>query len=77
MQHYRCYHVLDKAMKMPCFSDTVEFCHREITQPAVTPADRIAHAIQFLSCALKDVPATTLNLQLDALNSLGAIFAKW
>ena len=55
----------------------MEFRHTYLTQPMVTPADCIIHATNFLSCALTDAPSFACDSQLEAINSLCAVFAKW
>ena len=64
-------------MKTVCISDTVDFLHEYITQPSLTPADRIFHAVRLLMCALKDVPSITCDSQLAAIEELKCIFETW
>ena len=48
--------------------------HRYLTQPHITAEDRMTHAIQFLTAALKDVPAIIYNSQLAAIDAVREIF---
>ena len=51
--------------------------HAYLTQPQVTEEDRMSHAIQFLSAALKYVPNSICNSQLAAIEAVRTIFANW
>eukprot|EP00804_Cyclotella_cryptica_P009691 CCRYP_011213-RA/>CCRYP_011213-RA protein AED:0.40 eAED:0.28 QI:0/0/0/1/0/0/3/0/488 len=51
LHHYRCFQVVDSATNCVVISDTVEFRHSYLNQPAVTYADRLLHAINYLSSA--------------------------
>jgi len=77
LQHYRCYTVADKKTKATIVSDTVEFRHSYLTQPTLTPEDRMVHAMNMLSCAIKDAPATKLEAQLDAIQQLRELLTGW
>ena len=57
-------------------TDTAEYLHRYLTQPHITAEDRMTHAIQFFTAALKDVPASICNSQLAAIDSVRAIFSN-
>ena len=61
LQHYRCIQAIDVKTKALIITDTAEYLHRYLTQPHITAEDRMTHAIQFLTAALKDVPATIRN----------------
>ena len=54
LQHYRCHTIVAKATRSVQISDTFEFRHHHLTQPEVTPMDRIFHDVNKLTCALKD-----------------------
>ena len=54
-EHYRCFHLVDKLTKASVFSDTVEFRHSYLTQPTVTPADRITFLVKGLDIGVKHV----------------------
>ena len=61
LQHYRCIQAIDAKTKGLIITDTAEYLHRSLTQPQITAEDRMTHAIQFLTVALKDVPASICN----------------
>ena len=56
LQHYRCFHVVDGATKALLFSNTVDFLHKYLAKPTVSEGYRIVHALNLLSCAIKDSP---------------------
>jgi hypothetical protein len=77
LEHYRCYRAIDAKTKAELVSDTVEFLHSYLTQPTVTPADRITHALQLLAATIKQaLPIVTAN-QLKALEDLQGLFDTW
>ena len=45
-------------------------------QPHITEEDRMTHAIQFLTAALKDVPESICNSQLAAIDAVREIFSN-
>ena len=57
-------------------TDTAEYLHRYLTQPLITAEDRMTHAIQFLTGALKDVPESIFNSQLAAIDAVRTIFSN-
>ena len=59
--HYRYIQEIDVKLKAFIITDTAEYLHRYLTQPHITAEDRMTHAIQFLTAALKDVPASICN----------------
>ena len=67
LKQYRWYHLFYKYIKTNLYYDTVKFIHNYITQTTVTPEYRIFHAINFMSCVLKDFPTATFHPQMDAL----------
>ena len=69
-EHYRCQRVIPKDTKSEMVSDTVEFRHHDLTQPSVTPDDRLLHGIQLLIAALEGKPTPTSVEQLDAIGML-------
>eukprot|EP00804_Cyclotella_cryptica_P010878 CCRYP_008802-RA/>CCRYP_008802-RA protein AED:0.43 eAED:0.43 QI:0/-1/0/1/-1/1/1/0/164 len=75
--HYRCFQVIDVSTKNLVISDTVEFHHSYLHQPTVTYEDRLLHTINFLSTAISDAPANAIDTQLDAIDALRTLFAKW
>ena len=52
LQHYRCHTIVDKSTRAVQISDTVEFRHQHLTQPKVTPMDRIVHGVNTLTYTL-------------------------
>ncbi len=77
LKHYRCFTVINKKTKEVIVSDTVEFRHSYLTQPTLTPEDRMTHAMNVLSCALKDAPTIKHEAQLEAVKNLRDLFANW
>eukprot|EP00804_Cyclotella_cryptica_P025029 CCRYP_015949-RA/>CCRYP_015949-RA protein AED:0.34 eAED:0.26 QI:0/0/0/0.75/1/1/4/0/538 len=73
--HYRCFQTqLPTASSSPT---PPKFRHDYLKQPIITYEDRLLHAINFLSLALNDAPATAIDAQLSAIESLRNLFAKW
>ena len=66
-EHYRCFGVVDASTKASLISDTTEVLHDYLTQPKVTSEERIVHALNFLSCAVKDATASAHHEQLEAI----------
>ena len=52
MTHYRCQRVIPKLTRYMMISDTTEFRHHYITQPLVTPEDRLLYRLQQLTADL-------------------------
>eukprot|EP00804_Cyclotella_cryptica_P000722 CCRYP_001010-RA/>CCRYP_001010-RA protein AED:0.32 eAED:0.24 QI:0/0/0/1/0.5/0.66/3/0/551 len=77
LHHYRCFQVVDSATNCVVISDTVKFSHSYLKQPAITYDDRLPHAINYLSSAIADAPASSLDLQLQAITALRNLIAKW
>ena len=75
LQHYRCTQAID-GKKAVIITDTAEYLYRYLTQPQITAEDRITHAIQFFTAALKDVPASICNSQLAAIDAVRTIFSN-
>ena len=46
LQHYCCHKIVETATREAQISDTVEFRHHHLTQPTVTPMDRIDHSVK-------------------------------
>ena len=76
LQHYRCIQSIDGKTKALIIMDTADYLHRYLTQPHITAEDRITHAIQILTAALKDVPASVCKSQLAAIDAVRAIFSN-
>ena len=74
LHHYRCNTVIDNTTKVVRIRDTVNFYHSYLMQPTVTPEDRIVHALYFLLCAIKYVPATLHTDRLEDLTCIRDIF---
>ena len=62
---------------MERISDTVEFRHHKITNPAPTPEDRIMHSIQQLTAVLKGDGVSTSDVQMKAIEALQSTLNKW
>ena len=77
LDHYRCQIVVAKDTKAAQVSDAVEFRHQHLTQPTLTPADRVLHGINTLSCALEKTPAVICDAQLNAITALRDICTSW
>ena len=75
LQHYRFIQAIDGKTKALIITDTSEYLHRYLTQPQITAEDRMKHAIQFLTSALKDIPASICNSQLAAIDAVRTIFS--
>ena len=75
LQHYICIHAIDANTKTLIITDTAEYLHRYLTQPQITAEERMTHAIQFLTAALKVVPASICNSQLAAIDAVRTIFS--
>ena len=66
-----------KATHAVQISDTVEFRHHQLTQPEVTPMDRIVHGVNKLTCNLQDAPQIAWYNQLFFINALKQAFQRW
>ena len=76
-EHYRCQRVLAKATKAEQISDTVDFRHQYLTQPTITPDDRVLHGMQNLTGALKDASTVACDTQLQAIAELRNVLRNW
>ena len=70
LQHYRCHTIVAKATRAAQISDTVEFRHHHLTQPTITPMDRIAHGVNTLTFALHKSPHIACDNQLFSIKAL-------
>ena len=61
---------MDTTTKSTLISDTVEFRHNYLVQPTSTHANRLIHALHFLSSALMETPSAVIDAQLDAIRQL-------
>eukprot|EP00804_Cyclotella_cryptica_P027773 CCRYP_009194-RA/>CCRYP_009194-RA protein AED:0.39 eAED:0.16 QI:0/0/0/0.66/0.5/0.33/3/0/764 len=77
VHQYRCFKVVDSVTNCVTISDTVKFRHSYLKQPAIIYDDRLLHAINYLSSAIADAPASSLDSQLQAITALRNLFAKW
>ena len=68
---------MEKSTRTAQISDTVEFKHNHLTQPEVTPMDRIVHVVNKLACALQDAPHIACDNQLFAINVLHQAIQRW
>ena len=74
LHHYICHTAVDATTKSNIISDTVEYWHSYDSQPTLTSEDRIVHALNFLSCAIKDAPDTAQHNHLEAISKLQDLF---
>ncbi len=79
LEHYRCSKVVDAESKHIQISDTVEFRHHRLTQPTVTPHDKVIHSITNLTSAIANQPAAqiTSTNQLQAIKNLQTVLTSW
>ena len=61
LQNYRCIQAIDGVKKALIITETAGYLHRYLVRPHITAEYRMTHAIQFLTAALKDVPASICN----------------
>ncbi|KAL7483861.1 hypothetical protein ACHAW6_014204 [Cyclotella cf. meneghiniana] len=73
-EHYRVHKVLVKKTRHLRLSDTVYFRHKYLTQPTVTPGDRIMQAILDFTRAIKDKINNKAAGQFAALIKLAEVF---
>ena len=76
LQHYQYIKAIDNKTKALIIIDTAEYLHKYLTKPHITAEDRMAHAMQFLTAALKDVPASICDSQLAETEAVRAIFTN-
>lgn len=77
LEHYRCQKIVRKSTKALAVSDTIAFRHQSLTQPSITPADRLLHGVHTLASALRNTPATVCEAQLQAIGALRDAFQGW
>ena len=70
LQLYRRIQAIDSKTKALIITYTAVYLHKYLTQPHITAEDRMAHAIQFLTAALKDVPASVCDSQIGSIRLL-------
>ena len=69
-EHYHTHKCHIKHTNSDRFSDTVEFQHKRITNPTVTPADKIIRAISSCINTIQDLPVFKSNNDLRHLHSV-------
>ena len=77
LEHYRCQLVIPADAREINVSDTVEFLHKFITYPTITPEDCILHRLNTLSGAIKDAPTATYDAQIKDITTLCDICTGW
>ena len=77
VEHYRCQLVITADTREINVSNTMEFLHKFITTPTITPEYRILHGLNTLSGAIKDVPTATYEAQFKAIKKLRDICTGW
>ena len=77
LKYYSCHTIVAKSTRATQISDTVEFRHNHLTQPTVTPMDRIFHGVNKLTCALHDAPHIACDNQLLAIDALHQAIQRW
>ena len=70
LHHYHCFQVFGSSTKALVISDTIKCHHSYLSQPSLSCKDCLLHTINFLSAALANAPTDTINVQLQAINSL-------
>ena len=77
LEHYQCQRVAPKDTKSVHISDTLEYWNHYLTQPTLTPEDRVVHGLQTITCALEDAPIQMYDKQLREISTLHKLFEKW
>ena len=72
-EHYRCHVVFIKKTRSERISDTVVFQHRYITNPTITPEDKVVKALGDVKQALMKEKNLQGQDQMDALQRIDAI----
>ena len=72
-EHYRCHVVFIKKTRSERISDTVVFQHRYITNPTITPEDKVVKALGNVKQALMKEKNLQGQDQMDALQRIDAI----
>ena len=70
LEHYRYQRVAPKDTTAVQVSDTLEYRHHYLTQPTLTPDDRVLHGLQILTCALEHAPTEMCDAQLRAISAI-------
>ena len=77
MTHYRCQRVIPKLTISLMISNTTDFSHHHITQPSVTPKDRVLHGLQKYTATLQGAPPSQSGDQICYLQYLKDILNDW
>ena len=77
INHYLFQRVIPQDTKAEQISDTVEFPHQTITNPVVTPEDRILHGLITLIDALTDAPTAQSDAKRQAIVALHDASNSW
>ena len=77
MDHYRFQKVVFKDTKTEMVSNNIEFRHHKLTLPSVTKEDKVLNGVQQLTAALKNTPASTVDVQLQAIKALQDTIEHW
>ena len=74
---YCCQRVIPELTRSMMISDTIEFRHHHITQPSITPEDRVLHGLQQLTADLQGSPSSQSGDQIRALQYLQYTLNNW
>ena len=77
LQHYWCHTIVEESTPAAQVSDTVEFRHCHLTQPTVTPMDRIVHSMTTLTLSLNKAPIIACDNQLAVIQALHQATQRW
>ena len=73
MEHHRCFTVWIKKTRPERVTDTVFFKHKYLTNPEVTPEDKVVATAQILTQAMK-VNLTGESKEMEALEKVAEMF---
>ena len=76
LKHYRCIQEIDSNNRVLFITDTTVYVHEYLTKPNITAEDRMTHAIHILIAAVKDVPKSICDSQLEAIEAVRVIFTN-
>jgi hypothetical protein len=69
-EHYRVHNCYIKETKSERLTDTIQFKHKHITNPTITPADKIMHALANCKAALQGMINNKSNHEYQELHQL-------
>ena len=75
-EHYRVHNCHIKDSRAKRLSNTVQFKHKQLTNPELTPQDKIMHALANRKAALMGALATKSDAELDELQRMIALTQK-